>query len=169
MHVQVMDNLFVGDAKDVKLFKGQPKTFVIHACKEPYHRDALGYTGKAAPRNNREYLIARREGCMILNLVDPDTVKYIPQEIMDAAITEIGTQLSLGNRVYIHCNEGKSRAPTIALLYMAGNTNILRTPSLGEAVSDFMKIHEAYNPSKGMMEYLFDNWSRYVNHEKESQ
>ena len=48
------------------------------------HRDALGYSGKAAPKGHPEYLLARRENRLILNLVDANDPRLFAKEIIDA-------------------------------------------------------------------------------------
>ena len=67
---KVHENLYVGSTEDYQHLPTPSKWYVIHACKEPFHRQALGYSGRAAPKNHPEYLIARREGRLILNLID---------------------------------------------------------------------------------------------------
>ena len=94
--IEVIKNLFVGSQEDEVAVKGQGGWYVVHACKEPYHRQALGYSGRGAPKTHPEYLIAVRPGQLILNLVDVDNVAYIPPEIIDAAVTAI--KASLGRR-----------------------------------------------------------------------
>jgi len=92
--IEVMPNLFVGDQSDEAQIRGQAGWFVIHACKEPYHRQALGYSGQGAPKTHPEYLIAQREGRLILNLVDVPNVAFISPLIMDAAIAANGPPAS---------------------------------------------------------------------------
>lgn len=73
--IEVFPNLYVGSEQDEHLARGAPCWFIIHACKEPYHRQALGYSGRAASKDHPEYLIAHRLGRLILNLVDVDNVQ----------------------------------------------------------------------------------------------
>jgi hypothetical protein len=42
--IEVYQNLFVGSQNDEVAIRGLSGWFVIHACKEPYHRQALGNT-----------------------------------------------------------------------------------------------------------------------------
>lgn len=59
--IEVAKNLFVGNQNDYEnLVKLRNDFSVVHACKEPYHRKVLGYSGRGAPKNHPEYLIARR-------------------------------------------------------------------------------------------------------------
>ena len=75
--VEIFPNLFIGTEQDYEYnVKGNPDWVTVHACKYPYHQRELGYTGRAAPKNHPEYLIARRDRRLILNLVDaPDPKK----------------------------------------------------------------------------------------------
>ena len=60
--VKIHNNLYIGNQQDYEgNVKGRTDWCVIHACKEPYHRALLGYTGRGAPKNHPEYLIAKRE------------------------------------------------------------------------------------------------------------
>ena len=111
--IEVYTNLFVGAEHDEVSLRGQDGWFVVHACKEPYHRQALGYRGQGAPKHHPEYLIARRDGRLILNLVDVDDVNFISPIIIDAALGDIHQNI-MSKRVLVHCNQGQSRSPSIA-------------------------------------------------------
>ncbi len=103
---EIVKNLFIGSQDDYELqVKSQNNWFVIHACKEPYHRQALGYTGRAASKDHPEYLIAKRKNRLILNLVDVDNPAYISELIIDEAIKNIVENVGKRN-VLLHCNQG---------------------------------------------------------------
>lgn len=159
--IEVTKGLFVGSQEDEAAVHGRPGWFVIHACKEPYHRQALGYSGRGAPKGHPEYLIAERPGRLILNLVDADNVAFIPKEIIDAALEAIRANLETSS-VLVHCNQGFSRAPTIALLYMARYTDYFRGMTAELAVQKFRKNYPAYAPAGGMADYVRLNWSKYA-------
>ncbi len=159
--IEVFTNLFVGSQEDEAAIRTQNGWYVIHACKEPYHRQALGYTGRGAPKNHPEYLIAPREGRLILNLVDVDNVAYIPAEIIDAALAAIHQNIA-SSKVLVHCNQGMSRSPTIALLYMAKFTDQFNSMDLEAAAQEFRRIYPGYAPAVGMSEYVRLNWQKYA-------
>ena len=48
--IEVYPNLFIGSEDDEAAIRGQSGWFIIHACKEPYHRQALGYAGRVPPK-----------------------------------------------------------------------------------------------------------------------
>lgn len=157
--IAVCDNLFVGSQLDEAGVRGKPDWFVISACKEPYHRDALGYTERAAPKDHPEYLIARRPGRLILNLVDAADPKYIPDEIIIAALGYLYGKLVMGStKVLLHCNQGKSRSPTLALLYLGVFGN-LRGLDYAIAVRVFKSIYPDYAPAAGMAGYAEAAWA----------
>lgn len=158
--IEVHLNLFVGDEIDERRLSREPGWFFIHACKEPYHRRALGYTGRAAPKNHPEYLIARREGHLILNLVDVDDVNYVADEIVDAALEAIHRNLGSA-KVLLHCNQGQSRSPSIALLYLRRHTDRFTGVALADALQTFQTLYPPYAPARGMADYVRLNWDRY--------
>ena len=162
--LEVAPNLHVGNEQDYELVvKNQGGWAVVHACKEPYHRQALGgYPGRGAPKNHLEYLIARRGDRLILNMVDADNPAYIPKELVDAALQFIGEQLHGGKRVLVHCNQGASRSAGIALLYLAVSGQLPRE-SFAAAEQAFSEIYPPCAMAAGIRGFLMQNWSAYMN------
>jgi len=158
---EIHPNLFIGDQQDYeRKVQGREAWKVVQACKEPYHRNALGYSTHGAPKNDPEYLIARRGNRLILNLVDADNPNYIPKEIIDAALKFIDKNLKNGEKVLVHCNKGRSRSPSIGLLYLAINDQIANS-SFKAAKEDFISIYPNYNSNLGIEKFLVRNWNEY--------
>ena len=158
---EIIRNLFVGSELDEASIRQQQDWYVIHACKEPYHRHALGYAGKDAPKEHPEYLVAHRPGRLILNLVDAPNPDYIPAEVIDAAIHAIDDNIGQ-RRVLVHCNQGASRSPTIAFLYLARFTAAFDGMKYESAAQAFRQMYPGFLPAAGMSEYARRNWSNYV-------
>lgn len=125
---------------------------IIHAAKEPFHRQLLGYKTPGAPKNDPEYLYARRGDQLYLNLVDTADPKYIDQKLIDVTLAFIDEELEKHKRVFIHCNQGLSRAPSIALLYLVKKGVLTGTPS--EIRSAFEELYPDYQPATGMYKYV---------------
>lgn len=160
--IEIYPNLFIGTVDDYELqVKGQEDWSIVHACKEPYHRRELGYTTNGAPKGHPEYLIARRENRLILNLVDAPNPAYIPKEIIDAALEFIYQRLGAGHKVLVHCNLGESRSPSIGLLYLAIHTEKL-SKEFATAENEFRQIYPSYNPGGGIKGFLVKYWNTYL-------
>lgn len=161
--IEIYPNLFIGNEHDYETkVRHEHGWYIVHACKEPYHRQALGYSGRAAPKDHPEYLIARRGNRLILNLVDAPDPAYIPKEIIDASLEFIGTSLTSGNRVLVHCNEGCSRSASIGLLYLAKFTDRVPKGNFIEAEAAYRAVYPPYNPKSGMRGFMIGNWNGYV-------
>lgn len=160
--IEIYPNLFVGAQEDYEFqVRGQADWMVVHACKEPYHRQALGYTSRGAPKNHPEYLIAKRENRLILNIVDANDPNYIPKELIDSSLDFIKNVLNRSHKVLVHCNKGESRSPSIGMLYLAIYTDEL-PKEFTLAEQSFRQIYPFYNPSPGMRGFLVKNWSSYL-------
>jgi hypothetical protein len=158
--IEVYTNLFVGSVDDEISVRGQRGWFVIHACKEPYHRQELGYKGQGAPKHHPEYLIARRPGRLILNLVDAPDVNYVPPEIIDAALEAIDQNIT-SSKVLVHCNLGQSRSPAIAFLYLAKFSDVFGERDFEGALRRFQELYPPFAPARGMADYVRLNWLKY--------
>lgn len=159
--IEIIPNLFVGSEADEQRVSGQAGWFFIHACKEPYHREALGYPpGKTAPQGP-EYFYAWRDGRLILNLTDAPSVNLIPTEIIDTAVETIHEKID-ESKILLHCNQGQSRSPSIALLYVVKHSDILPREDMTAAIATFKAIYPLYAPARGMADYVQINWGRYA-------
>jgi predicted protein tyrosine phosphatase len=159
---EIYPNLWIGTLDDYEYeVKGQPDWVIVHACKEPYHRQLLGYSGRGAPKDHPEYLMAIRGNRLYLNLVDVTNPAYFDKNIIDAALKFIHEGLTDHKKVLVHCNLGESRSPSIGLLYMAIHTDQL-TKTFSEAEIEFRKIYPKYNPGIGMRGFLINNWENYL-------
>lgn len=158
---EVYKNLFVGDEKDYDKNKGKVGWAYVLAAKDPYHRELLGYTSLAAPKEDPEYLVAKRGQKLVLNLVDlpPEKSKFIPDEIIEKSIAFIRSRLITDTKVLVVCNQGKSRSPSLAFAYMIKHTDTFKNvKSFSAAEKKFKEIYPEYNPSgiRDKVEALFD-------------
>lgn len=118
--IEVHENLFIGNEKDFENnVKQKDGWAVVQACKEPYHREAIGYSGRSVSPEHEEYLVARRGDRLILNMVDVENPNFFDEGMIEEALDFVGQQLDKGNKVLIHCNQGKSRSPSLGLLFLA--------------------------------------------------
>lgn len=157
--IEVTENIFVGNLVNYENLRFDEKFCFVQACKEPCHRKALGYTGRAPQKEHPEYLIAYRPKRIILNMIDSDK-KYFTNILFERSVEFIDKSLSDNNKVLIHCNQGVSRSPSIGLLYLAIKKKI-NNSSFENAKTDFSRIYPSYEP-KGIADYLSENWNYFI-------
>lgn len=150
---QISNYLFVGDDKDCEMLRARRHNdmFVIHACKTCHSRE-LGYRG-SLPKDDPHYLFYEKEKELFLNMIDPPTPLF-SNTLFIQAISFINRHP--GN-VLIHCDKGFSRAPSVAIAYLA-NWNELPADSYNSAVKAYRAIDPLYEPGKGIAEYLKTHW-----------
>ncbi len=161
MLTEIVSRLWVGNQDDYEAAKGKDDWSYVLAARDPWHRQLLGYTTKGAPVDNPEYLVARRGQTLYLNLIDAPSAQWIPSEVIELALAFIRVRHQEDKRnVGIFCNQGQSRAPSLALLYIMsfngveGNNEILGLSSVISAVG-WMKYHYLpYAPKMGMIEVI---------------
>lgn len=131
---------------------------VVHACKEPCHRRAVGYVGRNPTVRDVDFWAARRGQHLYLNLVDAPDVSYIETAAIEAALAFLSEQAANGLEVAVHCNQGRSRAPSIALLHLVRSGMLPR--EYAAALIEFRQRYPAYQPGAGMAEWVRRNWDR---------
>lgn len=170
--IEVHPGLFVGNNEDFIKIAGDvypghgftdERWAVVHACKEPYHREFVGYTGKAAPPSSDEYLFARRGWRLALNLVDVAFPEYVKPALVDRAMAFIrdAREEEVGLKVLIHCNQGGSRSPSLALHWMRRNLVTWAGPAITfEIGEDMMRgRYPAYKPAEGIRGFVRERWN----------
>lgn len=132
-----------------------PETAVIHACKEPCHRHAAGYHTKSLPPSHPNYLACTKPGNLYLNLIDPPAPLFQISSFKTAL--SFFDKLPPGKPLHIHCNQGQSRAPSIALLIMAKRMAALPGESY-QAARHAFECRHPYQPGRGIQTFLTQNW-----------
>jgi len=154
---EITHNLFIGDDSDCVsgIF-----THIVHACKT-CHQSALGYSG-SLQNTHSNYLIYEHGTDLFLNMVDMER-ELLPRytnPIMFTAMRFIEDHIQ-ENKILVHCNQGFSRSPSIALLYCA-RKKVIPSASYQKAVSKFIEVYPMYSPGRGIALYLEHNFSNLV-------
>lgn len=162
---EICPGLFVGTQADYEsTVRYQEGWWVVHACKDPYHRQLLGYTGQGAPKGPNYYRVRPSRDVLTLNMVDVEDPAYISkQELIDPCLDFICEGLGEGNNVLVHCNQGESRAPGIGLVYLVTYTDVLPRTTFLEAEQAFVQLYPRYNPKGGIRGFICSNWEYYRN------
>lgn len=160
--IEVYPGLFVGNQIDYERQVKGRDWCVVQACKEPYHRQAVGYKGLGGPRDHAEYLFCHRQDgdCrrLILNMIDAPKPEFFAEPMIDEALTFIGAGLGMSANVLVHCNQGASRAPSLALLYLRKRAGVFDDTAFEEAEDLFRGIYPQYQPAAGIRAYVQAHW-----------
>ncbi len=133
---------------------------VVHACKEPYHREALQYKEKGAPKDHPEYSFAIREERLILNLVDAPNPSFFSKNIVDKSLSFIKEKLQINRNILVHCNQGMSRSAGIAFLFLLQKGEIPESNFI-DAEKHFKKLYPPCNFGLGVRGFISENFGVY--------
>ena len=153
----VYDRLYIGSIEDC--FHQKEGWATVHACKSPCHQRVVGYQ-KALPRAHPNYLIFERPQNLYLNMIDPVAPLFMPR-LFTEFLRFAREKWEGGGNLLIHCNQGESRAPSLALLFLAKDLGVLPTESYGLAFQEFVKLYPPYSPGLGIQSYLWKNWGMF--------
>lgn len=159
--IEVAPGLWVGNEKDYAAIEHELGWAICHACKEPFHREAVGYVSHGAPKQHPEYLFAIRDGGkrLCMNLVDADDIRYIPAELIKRGLHFIDDQLLNKRKVLVHCNQGGSRAPSLALAYLRAKRQMPFDFKAAEV--NFLRKYPEYSPRNGIRSFVEANWDNF--------
>ena len=143
-------------ANDRSCRNGGGEWAVVHACKIPCHQRAVGYQG-SLPKTHANYLTLSNNQDLFLNIVDPAAPLFMPASF-EAFLTFADRQWLAGRKLLVHCNQGESRAPSLALLFLAKRRSVLNNGSYSAARSEFEKLYPGYKPGLGIQTYLTNKW-----------
>ncbi len=150
---KVAEELFVGTLADCP---GNASWAVIHACKSPCHQNVVGYKG-SLPNGHPDYLSKTIGDHLYLNLIDP--VKPLFQlESFRIFWRFINYQWNESKTILIHCNEGISRAPALAMIFLS-KKGLIR-PEIENAISDMKQFYPNFCMGTGLRTFLFENWDK---------
>ena len=152
--IEVHPRLHVGDLASCRAATGD--WAIVHACKSPCHQSAVGYKGNL-PKEHPSYLALRKEGALFLNLIDPP-VPLFQLESFEVFLGFASEQWDAGKSLLIHCNQGESRAPSLALLLLAFRLGIIPNNTFGQARDAFQLLYPKYSPGAGIEQFLTLQW-----------
>lgn len=147
--------LWIGSGTDC--CPGNEGMAVVHANKSPCHQRALKYKG-SLPSIHPNYLYLRNDLDLFLNMIDPPTPLF---KVKTFTVTMAFLKEQLSERdVLVHCNNGRSRAPSLVLVYMSKyglNTEHPITDAQ-MAIGAFPNYYPDYEPGAGIQTFLAEHW-----------
>jgi hypothetical protein len=104
------------------------------------------------------YLVLRHPYDLYLNIIDPP-VPLFKIETFVQFLLFASEHHDRGGSVLIHCNQGESRAPTLALLFLAKHLRVIPNSSFSDAKEVFESLYAGYQPGVGIQQFLTTNWA----------
>lgn len=162
MMLRIANNVYVGNLEGL-IFTNKKDWAIIHASQR-YHYYVMGwdYKDHKPNKSHTNYLHYQYKNEISLNWVDGRSELYdwVGVETFNNLLDFIEDR-SKTLKVFIHCDLGKSRSPTVGLLYLAKRTDIIPGFSYEIAYKKFKKIYPQYNPG-GIADYVSDNWDKII-------
>lgn len=153
--IRIYDGFYVGDQTDCNPLASD-WCATVHACKHPCHQRVIGYHNSISPQHPN-YLFWESRMDLYLNIIDPPQPLF-KLETFTTALAFIKRHWHAGNPILIHCNQGESRAPSIALLFLASETGIITNASYDQATAEFIQLYPKYKPGQGIQTFLRQHW-----------
>ena len=151
--IKIHERVFV--ANDLACSKGNSGLAVVHACKT-CHQRVIGYSGNLQ-KTHPNYLVLEQDYDLFLNIIDPPARLFMPQ-LFTSFLSFATKHWGGGKRLLVHCNKGESRAPSLALLFLAKRLSVINKTSYQSARIEFELLYPQYKPGQGIEIYFIKNW-----------
>jgi protein tyrosine phosphatase len=148
-------NLYLGSKYDLEQTNNSDWAFV-HACKTS-HVDRLGKQSSDSPY----YIMFEEENHLYINWVDAPSPKMFDWQgkgvinfikVLDFIDSQIKDK-----KVFVHCDQGQSRSPAVAMLYMS--KRMKKIPQDFELSKiEFAKLYPDYFSGSGITKFIEQNW-----------
>jgi len=153
----VYERLHIGDQDDCALgLCLAPGEAVVHCVKDPCHKRTVGYKGNL-PTTHPQYLAAQYRNDLFLNMIDPP-VPLFKQQSFQMFRQFVRDHYNAGDNVLVHCNQGASRAPSLAMLFLAKDLHVISDESYDKARNEFAAMYERFMPAAGIEKYMREHW-----------
>jgi predicted protein tyrosine phosphatase len=155
--IQIGDtNIYVGTRDDSRL-RHDPDWAVVNTAKT-VHCEIMGW-GSATPKDHPNYLSFEDGQLLSFNWVDGGSFLYKmsgPKSFTRAL--DFIERWSESKKILINCDQGQSRSPTVALLYLAKRVHTVSDESFAQARTDFQALYPSYAPS-GIADFVNTHWT----------
>ncbi len=156
---EVHTRLFIGNDEDYDKVADKAGWSFLRPVKygSGGHQDILKYKTMGAPDGPNKYIAEKGKNHLALNILDLDDPHFMPWDETLKAFDFVKKRLEAGDKVLIACNQGHSRGPTLALMFLR---------SIGDMPYHFVKAEHIlktldpdYSPGQGMRQFARTHWT----------
>jgi hypothetical protein len=161
MILRIANNLYIGKEEGL-VFTNRKEWAIIHA-NQSYHYKVMGWSIHNRPKkDDKNYLYSESSSEISLNWVDggPHLYEWYGPEFFIKLLDFIDKHIK-ERKVFIHCDLGISRSPTLALIYLAKRANTIDNYCFEDAYKGFIKIYPQYKPG-GIASYIEQVWTQII-------
>ena len=151
---EIRDHLYIGSNR--ACHEGTPQRAVVHACKRPCFQGAIGREG-TLPHDHPDHHAIAESYDLYLNLRDRMQPRF-SMEVFGAFFQFTAKQWAAERALLLHCNAGRSRSPSLGLLFLAGITKDIPSGTFVQAANAYAALDPEARPGPGLRRYLRDQW-----------
>jgi hypothetical protein len=155
---EIYHNVWVGDDNAYVHLKDKPKWSFLRCCKygPGGHQQTLDYHTLAAPEGS-EHFVVERPRLMALNLLDLDDPNFVDPGMIQTGLDFIQQELLSGQKVLIACNAGRSRGPTVGLMWLRRVGHMRHAYLHSQRL--YHSMYPLYSPSQGIDQFARSHWA----------
>lgn len=146
---EILPTLFVGEYPRVEDIRWLKNEFRVSAVLSLQDADDLAAKGLSLPALLTEY---NHHQISFHRLPVADFNCHSLAQVLPAALQELDTLMQSGHTIFLHCNAGCNRAPTVAIAYLHAHRDMTL-----DTARDFVKARRPCGP---YMEILYQYFGR---------
>jgi Predicted protein-tyrosine phosphatase len=159
---KVAPNLYVGTAPEALYTLTQSAEWRLVNVAKTTHLKLHHWS--RPDKSSPYYVIHETPQWISVNWVDADQASYFNYNNLGVSVVKqvlafIQKSLQEGKNVLISCDQGQSRSPSVALLYLAKILHTIPNTNYAEARQAFTKIYPYYQPALGISTFLAEHWT----------
>jgi protein tyrosine phosphatase len=144
-------NIFIGNKDDEKLID-KKKLVIVHACQSYFDKVKVNkYFG-----NNSN--IKESKGELYINWVDLPDSNNFDLNTFNNILHWMKEKYSENKNLFVHCDWGQSRSPTLVMVFMVKILRIL-PDNFFEALEKFKILYPDYITPTGISRFVKENWN----------
>lgn len=163
MQSVILPNLFIGKTTEIPNLLQDPSLWRVVNTASTLHY-AMHQWDQNDPTLKSQYCYVIHEDPLMIsiNWVDAKFPDYFDYQGLGVSrvlriLRFIDDAIQAGRSVFVCCNQGLSRSPSIVLLYLV-RRGLLPKESLGDAREVFQLHYPAYSPGVGIQKFIERNW-----------